>query len=133
MSAAPIVAERNEFEIKGASKVRGFSSKEIKTVVRVEPTRVFIAMLLPKITSARISRAQFITNRMTPGENLMNEVSITLMPLVPPSKSDLGKINRTVLIEYTRLPKRINRYSVSVVESFLFVFIIIPALKTLKS
>ena len=47
---------------------------------------------------------KFIAIKIVPGEKLRKRSSITESPLVPPSKREWGKINKTVLKPYKALP-----------------------------
>ena len=57
-----------------------------------EPTKVFIAILLPRTISAAISKTVLIAVRINPGVLLINDARITDIPLVPPNSNDFGKI-----------------------------------------
>lgn len=48
---------------------------------------------------------------MIPGEKGRKASKITEIPLIPPSKRVLGKMNSTVLAAYKTLPNRISKYS----------------------
>ena len=84
------------------------SNMPTKTVVNVEPTKVLTAISLPKTTNAAISKDKLIITKIAPGENGIYALSITEIPLVPPSKSECGNIKTTVAIAYKMLPKIIN-------------------------
>ena len=96
MSAAPAIADIYGFWMIGVKKFAICSKSAIKTVVNVEPTNVLTAIVRPRTTNARIMRVTFIAERMIPGENGKKALSMTEMPLVPPSRSESGNINNTV-------------------------------------
>jgi hypothetical protein len=75
----------------------------------VEPTKVLIAISLPKTTNAATNKEKFIITKIVPGENDIYSLRITEIPLVPPSKSECGNIKTTVAIAYRMLPIIINK------------------------
>ena len=78
-------------------------------MVRVDPTKVFTAILVPSTINASSNSKKFIIIRIVPGEKGRYAFKITEIPLVPPSKSECGNINKTVPSEYNALPITMNK------------------------
>ena len=107
IKTAPVTVDKKIFGI--ISPVKTFSRTPTKIVVRVDPTKVLIAILFPNTKNAVTSNKQFIITRIVPGEMDMYAFKITDIPLVPPRSNECGNIKATVEKAYIMLPKTINK------------------------
>ena len=85
--AAPHSEDKYMFDTMGISNTNTRSNSQIKTVVKKETKKVFIAMSLPRTKKEITIRLKFKIIENVPGESEKNLFNIIAIPLVPPSNS----------------------------------------------